>query len=109
MKTKCNPKGAGRKPGEPTKQMRVPVSMIKAVEALKRIARGEHRDEDLAEIAISVNTDKLADARGGIVFDPHQFVREIELNAMRENDFYRRSEREDTAIKFRARMKALGI
>ena len=47
--------GAGRPRAEKTKQVRIPLSLEPAVNALKNIARGDGNDHDLGEIALAVN------------------------------------------------------
>ena len=49
-------RGAGRKPGEPTKTLRIPASMVRAVQGLQRIAKGIGTEVDLAEIAVAINS-----------------------------------------------------
>jgi len=57
--------GAGRKNTEPTKQMRVPVSMEQAVLSLKRIASKNNDLSDLAELMLIINLAIAGDEKYG--------------------------------------------
>ncbi len=102
--------GAGRKHSESSKQMRVPESMVAAVQGLKRIAKGDFRESDLAEIAIAVNQVKGAeDAWEGVVFDPNHWVREMRLQASTTEDLDKKFNLRDHADELWQRMADLGI
>jgi hypothetical protein len=58
--------GAGRKSGEPSKQVRVPASLVPAVEALKRLKRAGPEPLAVAEVLHALQKAGVSDFRSTV-------------------------------------------